>query len=332
LQQLLVVRIDRCGTMARVTVIERIGICLVLVAITGCEFVEGTPTTPPEAGAAPDDSDDRGTVPAPWVEVWRDDFEGPEGSAPDPSHWTLEVTPKPANMELEYYTDRRDNTFLDGKGHLVIQALRESYMGSAQPFTSGRLDSHAHADLTYGRFEARLRVPPGQGLWPAFWLLGSNIDQVGWPKCGELDILEEAGSHPSSAHGTAHGVNATGGDAFVTETFDLSMGNMVDSFHLFAVEWTPDTLRWFVDDRLYQTRTRQEIEGMGITWLFDHPFFMILNLAVGGFFDGPPGKGTAFPARMVIDRVTIGQMPGVDAASGGDDSGAGAAAPDARLE
>src|SRR6185436_6858802 len=160
---------------------------------------------------------------------------GPLGDAPNPANWTPEVTPRPANMELEYYTARRENSFLDGKGHLVIQALEEHYMANTQPYTSGRLNTKSKFETTYGRVEARVRLPPGAGLWPAFWMLGANFDQVSWPACGEIDVLEEAGSHPTVAHGSAHGSNVS-----VTGTYMMPKGNMVDEFHLFAVEWTPD--------------------------------------------------------------------------------------------
>jgi beta-glucanase (GH16 family) len=197
------------------------------------------------------------------------------------------------------------------KGHLVIQALRESYLGSSQPYTSGRLNTSRLFETTYGRFEARIRLPRGTGLWPAFWLLGANFGTVGWPACGEIDVMEEAGSHPTIAHGTAIGSNAM----YATSTYAVPRGNLVDEYHLFALEWGSDTLKWFVDDVMYESHTRDDLAKAGVPWTFDHPFYMILNLAVGGTYDGAPTAGTVFPAQMFVDRVVVGRMPGLDAAT-----------------
>jgi beta-glucanase (GH16 family) len=284
-------------------------LCFASVLPLGCEFVSSDAAAV-EAGPVTDESDDLGALPAPWIEMWRDDFEGARGTAPDPTKWTPEVTPRPANNELEYYTDRRDNSFLDGRGHLVIQAIHENYLGSSQPYTSGRLNTSRLFETTYGRFEARIRLPLGTGLWPAFWLLGANFPTVGWPACGEIDVLEEAGSHPTVAHGTAIGSNAM----YATSTYTVPRGNLVDEFHLFALEWGPDTLKWFVDDMMYESHTKDELVRAGVPWTFDHPFYMILNLAVGGTYDGPPAAGTVFPAQMFVDRVVVGRMPGLDGA------------------
>jgi beta-glucanase (GH16 family) len=245
--------------------------------------------------------------------VWRDDFRGPAWSAPNADNWNIEVTGQPANMELEYYTDRRENTYLDGYGHLVIQALRENYMGSKQPYTSGRLNTAGHREQSYGRFEARIKIPAGQGLWPAFWMLGSNFKDVGWPACGEIDIMENAGSHPAITIGSLHGtsLNKTG-------TYQLPGANLSDAFHVYAIEWTPDGVRWLVDDTAYQTFTKEQITSAGMSWGLDHPFYILLNLAVGGIFDNPPGKGTKFPAQIFVDRVTVGRMPGPGEDAGGD--------------
>jgi beta-glucanase (GH16 family) len=257
--------------------------------------------------------DDDSPMSAPWIEVWRDDFRGPLGSSPDTSKWNFELTPHPANGELQYYTARRDNSYLDGSGHLVIQALFERYMGSSQPYTSARLNTHDHFDQMYGRFEARIKVPAGTGLWPAFWMLGSNIGDVGWPACGEFDIMEMAGSNPSINHASVHGTSAE-----KTGTYALPSGKLSDAFHLYALEWTPDHLTWFIDDVAYQTFTKAQLVPMGMSWGLDHPFYVLLNLAVGGSFDGPPGRGTTFPVQLFVDRVSIGRMPDADDASAPD--------------
>jgi beta-glucanase (GH16 family) len=259
--------------------------------------------------------DDDSPLPAPWIEVWRDDFRGPAGSAPDPAKWNVDVNAHPPNRELEYYTDRRDNTFLDGYGHLVIQALHENYMGSTQPYTSGRMSTAQLFAQAYGRFEARIKLPAGQGLWPAFWLLGANIADVGWPACGEIDIMEEAGSQPASTLGSVHGTNLDRSGRYTLPGAKLSA-----AFHVYALEWTPDSVTWFVDNTAYQTYTRAQLMVQGMSWGLDHPFFIILNLAVGGSFDGTPGAATIFPAQLFVDRVTVGRMPGPDDDAGSADA------------
>jgi beta-glucanase (GH16 family) len=300
------------------------------------DAIDDTPNSGNDVRVSIPGDDDDSPMPAPWIEVWRDDFRGPLGAAPDSAKWNLEVTPHPSNGELEYYTARRDNSYLDGSGHLVIQALAESYMGSKQPYTSARLNTHQLFDQAYGRFEARIKIGAGTGLWPAFWLLGSNIAQVGWPACGEFDIMEVAGSNPSVNHASVHGTVAE-----KTGTYSLPTGKLSDGFHLYALEWTPDSLRWFIDDVAYQTFTKDQLVPMGTNWGLDHPFYILLNLAVGGSFDGPPGRATKFPSQLFVDRVSVGKMPdaadaGLDAtepdAIGSDAIGADSSAADASLE
>jgi hypothetical protein len=247
--------------------------------------------------------DDHSPLPAPCIEVWRDDFEGPADSAPNPNNWTLEVTARPPNMELEYYTNRRDNSYLDGAGHLVIQALVENFMGSTKPYTSARLNTATHFTQAYGCFAARIRIPAGQGLWPAFWMLGDNIGQVGWPACGEIDILEVKGSQPAVTIGSLHAMAYD-----TTGRYTLAASTFADAFHVHAVEWSPDSVKWLVDGAVYQTVAR----GAAASWAFDHPFYVLLNLAVGGNWDGTPGPATNFPAQMFVDWVAVGRLPGID--------------------
>jgi beta-glucanase (GH16 family) len=253
---------------------------------------------PPQEGGPNDDWAPQGT----WVEVWRDDFSGPAGSGPDAASWRVITTGTPPNGELEYYTDRRDNSFVDGNGHLVLRAVRESYMGKS--YTSGRLDTRGLRESTYGRFEARLQVPAGRGFWPAFWLLGSNGS---WPACGEIDGMELGGSQPATARSALHGPNFFGGGA-LTKQFTLPAGTFADTFHRFTIEWTHDGIRWLVDDQPYHVRTRADLEALGKTWVFDAPFHIILNLAVGGTYDGPPTADTPFPGDLVVDYVTISRL------------------------
>lgn len=244
-----------------------------------------------------DDTSDPGSTR--WNPVWEDNFEGPAGQAPDSAKWDHDIGTDWGNAQLEYDTDRPENASLDGEGHLVITARKESYRG--QPYTSARIVSRGLFERTYGRYEARIQLPYGQGLWPAFWLLGANIDAVDWPECGEIDIMEYRGQQPSTLHGTLHGpgYSAAGG---ITKRFDLSNDRFDTGFHTFAVEWGPDEIRWYVDDTKYHTVTREETPG---EWVFDHPFYIILNVAVGGGWVGAPNASTTFPQRMLVDYVRV---------------------------
>jgi len=245
--------------------------------------------------------------PTVWSLVWSDEFNGPNGSAVDSTKWTAEVGGWGwGNHELEYYTERTTNAFQSG-GLLTIKAIKEQYTGSdgTREYTSARLITKNKFSPQYGRFEARIKVPYGQGIWPAFWLLGSNIDTVNWPTCGELDIMENIGREPSMIHGTIHGPGYSGG-AGPTASFTLPNNQrFADSFHTFAVEWEPNVVRFYCDGILYKTRTPADIPGK--TWVFDHPFFIILNLAVGGDWPGNPDATTVFPQTLLVDYVRVYQ-------------------------
>ena len=245
------------------------------------------------------------TPPTVWSLVWSDEFDGPSGAAVDSTKWTPEIGNGAmgwGNHELEYYTGRTDNAYQSG-GSLVIKAIKENFNGYA--YTSARLITKNKFSPQYGRLEARLKVPYGQGMWPAFWLLGSNIDNVGWPTCGEVDIMENLGREPSIIHGTLHGPNYSGG-AGPTASYTLANNqHFSDSFHTFAVEWEPNVVRFYCDGILYQTRTPADVPGK--TWVFDHPFFIILNLAVGGDWPGSPDATTVFPQNLVVDYVRVYQ-------------------------
>jgi beta-glucanase (GH16 family) len=204
-------------------------------------------------------------------------------------------------MELEYYTARPENAVLDGNGNLVITALREVFMNSS--YTSARLETARHFSQAYGRFESRIRLPGGQGLWPAFWMLGDNIGQVGWPGCGEIDIMENRGDRPTINSGSMHGPGYSGASA-LTNRYTLPVGQTFTSdFHVFAVEWEVGVVRFYVDDNLYETRTPADTPGR--TWVFDHPFTLIMNVAVGGTFSGNPTAATVFPQTMTVDYVRV---------------------------
>jgi beta-glucanase (GH16 family) len=231
-----------------------------------------------------------------WRLVWQDDFDGP---ALDASKWVRETGGDGwGNAELEFYTDRPQNARI-ADGHLVIEARREQ-VGNRE-YTSARLKTQGFGSWKYGRIEARIQIPRGQGLWPAFWMLGDNCAEVGWPACGEIDIMENIGKEPRRVHGTVHGPGYSGAQG-VSSAYDLSAGSFADGFHVYAVEWEADTIRWYVDDAPYRTLTPKDLPG---PWVFDNPFFIILNVAVGGSWPGSPDETTVFPQTMLVDYVRV---------------------------
>lgn len=247
--------------------------------------------------------------PTVWTLVWSDEFDGPNGSAVDSSKWSFDVGGNGwGNNELETYTSRAANSNLEG-GRLAIKALKETLTGAdniTRNYTSARLLTKNKFTQAYGRFEARIKIPYGQGLWPAFWMLGDNIDTAHWPNCGEIDIMENIGKEPSIVHGTFHGPGYSGGSG-VTAAYGLPSGQKFsDDFHTFAVEWEPNVMRFYVDGLLYKTRTPADLPA-GTSWAFDHPFFIILNVAVGGGFPGNPDATTVFPQQMLVDYVRVFQ-------------------------
>jgi beta-glucanase (GH16 family) len=234
-----------------------------------------------------------------WQLVWQDEFDGPAGQLPEASKWDFDIGTGWGNAQLEYDTNRPENVSLDGNGNLAIIARKEAYMG--QGYTSARINTRDLFEPTYGRFEARMKLPWGQGIWPAFWLLGANEDVDGWPACGEIDIMEYRGQEPSRVHGSLHGPGYSGSEP-VTDRYNLYDDRFDTGFHVFAVEWGADYIKWYVDDDLYQTVSPENVPG---TWVFDHPFFIILNLAVGGNYVGPPNESTVFPQTMLVDYVRV---------------------------
>src|SRR4051812_26369616 len=245
--------------------------------------------------------------PAGWRLVWSDEFNGPTGSAVDSTKWSFDIGGKGwGNNELETYTNRTANAHLDG-GSLIIKAIKETFTGAdgiTRDYTSARLLTKNKFSQAYGRFEARIRIPYGQGIWPAFWLLGANIDTAHWPNCGEIDIMENIGKEPSIVHGTFHGPSySVSGGVSASYTMPTSQ-KFSDDFHPFAVEWDPDVMRFYVDSVLYKTRTPADLPA-NTSWVFDHPFFIILNVAVGGGWPGKPGATTVFPQQMQVDYVRV---------------------------
>lgn len=250
-----------------------------------------------------------------WVEIWRDDFDGPAQAAPDATHWNVEIRPSGQNEELDYDTDERKNSFQDGNGNLVIRALKEQYVDaqgaqSPQPFTSARLNTQGKVEQTYGRFEARIKLPAGgKGVWPAFWLLGNDVHDTGWPSCGEVDILEMRGSRPTLIDSSLHGPGYSGGNSY-HHFYQLTNANYGDAFHVFTFEWAPEGVRWLVDGNPFYVKTAAGVQQSGQRWVYDHPFFILLNLAIGGIFDGDPDATTTFPQEIQVDYVSVSKLGG----------------------
>ena len=246
--------------------------------------------------------------PATYKLVWSDEFSGPDGSAPDSSKWTYDIGGNGwGNNELEYYTNRAQNAQIKG-GNLVITAQLEAYTGAdgvTRNYTSARLKTQGLFSQAYGRFEARIKIPAGQGMWPAFWMLGNDITSVGWPKCGEIDIMENIGKEPATVHGSLHGPSTSAPTSDLSAPFSLPAGqNFAGDFHLYAVEWEPGTIRFYADTNLYATFTSSQWPAGG-AWVFDHPFFILLNVAVGGSWPGSPDSTTVFPQQMLVDYVRV---------------------------
>ena len=244
-----------------------------------------------------------------WQLTWSDEFDGPKGSPADSSKWSFDIGGNGwGNNELETYTSRIANSYVEN-GRLVIKALKETFTGPdriTRNYTSARLLTKNKFSQTYGRFEGRIKVPYGQGIWPAFWMLGDNIATAGWPNCGEIDIMENIGKEPSIAHGTLHGPGYSGGSG-ISAAYTLPKGQKFSNdFHTFAVEWEPNVMRFYVDAKLYSTRTPADLPA-GTKWVFDQPFFIILNVAVGGTWPGNPDATTVFPQQMLVDYVRVYQ-------------------------
>lgn len=234
-----------------------------------------------------------------WQLVWSDEFEGDAGQLPDPSRWTFDIGTGEdgwGNLELQSYTNSPENVSLDGEGNLVITAIQ-----SGNSFTSARIKTQGLFSQQYGRFEARLKTPYGPGLWPAFWMLGENIETVSWPQCGEIDIMELRGQEPHIIHGSIHGPGYSGGNP-ISKSYTLINDRFDADFNIFAIEWDADKIDFFVNDYLYQRIENTDPPG---EWVYDQPFFIILNVAVGGNYVGFPTAQTPFPQKMIVDYVRV---------------------------
>jgi beta-glucanase (GH16 family) len=235
--------------------------------------------------------------------TWQDEFNGAAGSSIDGSKWKFDIGGSGwGNNELEYYTNSTSNVYQDGQGHLAITARRDNpanyqcHYGTCQ-YTSGRILTADKFAQTYGRFEASIKIPKGQGIWPAFWMLGGNS----WPNTGEIDIMENVGNTPNTVYGTVHGPGYSGaGGIGGSRTIGAPLG---DGFHNYRVDWSPNLIIWYLDGAEYFRVTPSNINGN--QWVFDHNFFMILNVAVGGYWPGNPDGSTQFPQTMLVDYVRV---------------------------
>jgi beta-glucanase (GH16 family) len=242
-----------------------------------------------------------GTVdspPAGWTLTWSDEFDGDAGKQADPKKWKYSNGPSNVNNELEYYSNRPENSALDGMGHLLITSRKEAFNG--RNYTSAKMTSQGLFSQKYGRLETRVQLPAGKGLWPAFWALGNN--NVGWPQCGEIDIMETIGSQLTINRGSLHGPGYSG-DSPLTAQFHLMDGSdFSKDFHVYGIEWAENVVRFYVDGMLYETRTPQDVPGK--QWVYNHDFYLIYNVAVGGKFPGNPDD-SIFPRTMTIDYVRV---------------------------
>ena len=243
-------------------------------------------------------NDDNEIVKRNWELVWQDEFNTP--GAPDAAKWTYDIGNGPnndgwGNAELQSYTNRAENIVIaDGK--LKITAIKN---GNA--FTSARIKTQGLFEQGYGRIEASIKLPYGPGIWPAFWMIGNDVNTKGWPQCGEIDIMEGRGQEPNIIHGTVHGPGYSAGAA-ITASYGLQNARFDTDYHLFAVEWTENCIDFYVDDVLYSRITPEKVTG---NWVYDHPFFIILNVAVGGNYVGWPKTSTPFPQTMYVDYVKV---------------------------
>jgi beta-glucanase (GH16 family) len=240
-----------------------------------------------------------------WVMVWNDEF---DASEIDRSRWMFDIgTGKPllngwGNEELQYYTSRPRNARIEN-GRLVLEVHREPYAGMA--YTSARIKTQGRADWTHGRFEIRARTPRGNGLWPAIWMLPTGPHHGPWPRSGEIDIMEIVGKAPSELHGTIHSGNAWNDTGYHTSVYRKPEGDFSEAFHTYAVEWEPGEIRWYVDELCYGRATPEDLAPYH--WPFDAPFYLIMNVAVGGGWAGAPDETTVLPARLEIEYVRVYQ-------------------------
>lgn len=233
--------------------------------------------------------------------AWHDEFD--QGTYPDTSNWTFDIGDGCPNLcgwgnaELQYYTDRPRNVYVKD-GYLLLEAWEEPI--GERNYSSCRIKTKGKRSFRYGRIDVRARLPVEQGIWPAIWMLGDEITEVGWPRCGEIDIMELVGKEPSRVYGTAHWDPTGNSHRYINNYYDLSAGTFADAFHVFSLVWTADELRWLVDDHEFHRLPMETFEPLNP---FHGGFYLIMNIAVGGHWPGPPDETTVFPQQMVVDYV-----------------------------
>ena len=239
---------------------------------------------------------------SPWKLVWSDEFNGPQGAPPDPNKWTPEIGGGGwGSRQLDYDTNNR-NVYLDGQGDLVLEARKDNpggyqcWYGRCQ-YTSARITTGGHFSFTYGLLEARIKIPRGQGIWSGFWLSGENCATVGWPACGEIDVMENIGSQPDTIHASVHGPE------YFSHPYKLQHSAFADDFHVFALQWDSDHLYFLVDGINYTTLNRAALANQA-DWVFNHPFNILLNIPLGGWA-GAPDSTTVFPQKMYVSYVRL---------------------------
>jgi glycosyl hydrolase family 16/malectin (di-glucose binding ER protein) len=241
---------------------------------------------------------------------WHDEFTGPAGTRPASSRWVFDRGAGRSgwgNQELQTYTDRTENVALDGAGSLAITARHETFTandGQTRDYSSARVKTSKRFSFTYGEMAARIRVPAGNGIWPAFWAVGDAVQSIGWPESGEIDVFEVLGSDPTKVAGSVHGPSPTGRPYAVTRKVKLST-SAAEDFHVYSALWVPGAIQMRLDGQRYATSTPEDL-GPGRVWVFDQPFHLLLNVAVGGTGAGPPPDATTpFPQAMLIDWVRV---------------------------
>jgi beta-glucanase (GH16 family) len=280
---------------------------LAFAATTACGGGAAASTTsPPDTTTTPKIT---------YTQVWSDEFDGAAGAPADPAKWSFDVGDGCTagicgwgNNEKEYYTNGTDNVSLDGQGHLAIvarvSALSVScYYGPCR-YTSAKITTRGKMSAAPGRVEARIRIPKGQGLWPAFWMLGNDFGTVGWPASGELDIMENKGSAPNTSSSAIHGPGYSGNTPFAHANTISAPATLADDYHLYAVEWNAFVASFYVDGIMHYQVLQGDIQRYG-TSILDKPYYIILNLAVGGNFDGDPASDSILPATMLVDYVRV---------------------------
>lgn len=241
-----------------------------------------------------------------WKLVWSDEF---DGKSLDYSKWEVEVNAfGGGNQELQIYTDRKENVRVEG-GHLVLEARHDHHQiaGTVREYSSGRIRSKHRGDWKYGKFEVRAKLPGGQGVWPAIWMLPTDEVYGTWASSGEIDIMEFKGQEPDVVLGTLHFGKQWPHNQYKTGTMKLAKGNFTDDFHTFAIEWEEGAIRWYVDGVHYQTQKDWSSGGGKFPAPFDQRFYLILNLAIGGNFLGNPDATTPFPRQYLVDFVRVYQ-------------------------